>query len=104
MFKNRKKQKCTAHYELTGQWNEIAKSYTIRAIVAVVLIVMIATFLEGVTCKNKQTLQLKISRSFEVPANVCTQVCVPENTWVYAGSDIWMITLISSFCLGHNTH
>lgn len=86
------------------QLNEIAKSCTIKPIVAFMLIVVITTFLEGGTCKNKQTLQLKISGSFEVPANACSQVCVPENTWVYAGSDIWMITLISSFCLGHNTH
>lgn len=87
-----------------GQLSEIAKSCTIKAIVAFLLIVVITTFLEGVTCKNKQTLQLKISGSFEVSANACSQVCVPENTWVYAGSDIWMITLISSFCLGHSTH
>lgn len=59
-----------------GQLNKIAKSCTIKAIVAFVLIVVITTFLEGVTYKNKQTLQLKISGSFEVPANACSQVCV----------------------------
>lgn len=31
-------------------------------------------------------------------------MCVAENARVSVGSDIWMITLISSFCLGHNTH
>lgn len=77
---------------------------TIEATVAPVLIVVITTFLEGPTYKNKQTLQLKTSGSFEVVTNGCSQVCVPENTWVYAGSDICMIALISSFCLGHNTH
>lgn len=88
-------------YIKAGQLDEIATSRTIKA---TVLIVMIATFLEAPTYKNKQTLQLKTSGSFEVVTNGCSQVCVPENTWVYAGSDVWMIALISSFCLGHNTH
>lgn len=91
-------------YIKAGQLNERGTSRAIKASVAPVLIVMITMFLEGRTYKNKQTLPLKTSGSFEVVTNGCSQVCVPENTWVYAGSDIWMIALISSFCLGHNTH
>ncbi len=33
-----------------------------------------------------------------VYSRVC--MCLPENALVCVGSDIWMITLISSFCLG----
>lgn len=45
---------------------------------------------------------VKRSELFVLCTAVC--MCLPGNAWVSVGSDVWMITLISSFCLGHNTH
>lgn len=57
------------------------------------------TIMEPELFKQKKK---KRKRKRHMLCAVC--LCRPANAWVCVGSDIWMITLISSFCLGHNTH